>query len=104
MTFERASPSPNFHTTPTGGRLSLDIFNVHRPFCTVGLQRASLNKPGGEVENILRRHSYIGKHERKRDKETQRQQGCDTLCLEVPSLHLRDLDLWEEMIDHPSSP
>ncbi|GFV67607.1 hypothetical protein TNCV_4622871 [Trichonephila clavipes] len=23
-------PSPNFHTTSTGGRLSLDIFNVHR--------------------------------------------------------------------------
>ncbi|GFT92425.1 hypothetical protein TNCV_1053491 [Trichonephila clavipes] len=23
------SPSPNFHTTPTGGRLSIDI-NVHR--------------------------------------------------------------------------
>ncbi|GFW24980.1 hypothetical protein TNCV_3154831 [Trichonephila clavipes] len=23
------------------------------------------------------------------------------LCLGVPSLHLRDLDLWEEMIDHP---
>ncbi|GFU48897.1 hypothetical protein TNCV_3209011 [Trichonephila clavipes] len=23
-------PSPNFHITPTGGYLSLDIFNVHR--------------------------------------------------------------------------
>ncbi|GFW12767.1 hypothetical protein TNCV_3884771 [Trichonephila clavipes] len=23
-------PSPNYHTTPTGGRFSLDRFNVHR--------------------------------------------------------------------------
>ncbi|GFV25442.1 hypothetical protein TNCV_1147121 [Trichonephila clavipes] len=27
---ELATPSPNFHTTPTGERLSHDIFNVHR--------------------------------------------------------------------------
>ncbi|GFW22121.1 hypothetical protein TNCV_1632511 [Trichonephila clavipes] len=26
---ELAPPFPNFPTTPTGGRLSLDIFNVH---------------------------------------------------------------------------
>ncbi|GFX94784.1 hypothetical protein TNCV_1636461 [Trichonephila clavipes] len=25
------TPSPNFHTTPMGGRLIFDIFNVHRP-------------------------------------------------------------------------
>ncbi|GFV18483.1 hypothetical protein TNCV_4469191 [Trichonephila clavipes] len=25
------NPSPNFRTTPMGGRLSLDIFNVHPP-------------------------------------------------------------------------
>ncbi|GFV29624.1 hypothetical protein TNCV_329901 [Trichonephila clavipes] len=24
-------PLPTFHTTPTGGRLSFDIFNLHRP-------------------------------------------------------------------------
>ncbi|GFT33108.1 hypothetical protein TNCV_1264701 [Trichonephila clavipes] len=28
---ELALPSPNFYTQPTGGRLSLDIFNVHQP-------------------------------------------------------------------------
>ncbi|GFX16969.1 hypothetical protein TNCV_2519461 [Trichonephila clavipes] len=28
---ELGNPSPNFHTTPTVGRLSLDIFDVHRP-------------------------------------------------------------------------
>ncbi|GFV53203.1 hypothetical protein TNCV_1065621 [Trichonephila clavipes] len=28
---ELASPSPNFHTTPTGGSLSYDIFNMNRP-------------------------------------------------------------------------
>ncbi|GFV61856.1 hypothetical protein TNCV_4106611 [Trichonephila clavipes] len=28
---ELAHPFPNFRTTPMGGRLSLDIFNVHRP-------------------------------------------------------------------------
>ncbi|GFY36628.1 hypothetical protein TNCV_28321 [Trichonephila clavipes] len=28
---ERACPSSNFHATPTGRCLSLDIFNVHRP-------------------------------------------------------------------------
>ncbi|GFU73508.1 hemocyanin AA6 chain [Trichonephila clavipes] len=27
---ELASPFPDFHTTPTGEHLSLDIFNVHR--------------------------------------------------------------------------
>ncbi|GFV01031.1 hypothetical protein TNCV_1009521 [Trichonephila clavipes] len=27
---ELAHSSPNFHTTPTRGRLSLDIFNVHQ--------------------------------------------------------------------------
>ncbi|GFX35380.1 hypothetical protein TNCV_101871 [Trichonephila clavipes] len=27
---ELAAPSPNYHTTPTGGRLSLDRFNMHR--------------------------------------------------------------------------
>ncbi|GFT09175.1 hypothetical protein TNCV_4106061 [Trichonephila clavipes] len=27
---ELTLPSPNFHITPTGGRLSLDIFSVHR--------------------------------------------------------------------------
>ncbi|GFV73213.1 hypothetical protein TNCV_2374851 [Trichonephila clavipes] len=26
---EMAPPSPSFHTTPTGGRLSFDRFNVH---------------------------------------------------------------------------
>ncbi|GFV53061.1 hypothetical protein TNCV_4644201 [Trichonephila clavipes] len=33
MTPELSPPSPNFHTTPPGERLILDIFNVHRsPF------------------------------------------------------------------------
>ncbi|GFS56832.1 hypothetical protein TNCV_2222391 [Trichonephila clavipes] len=27
---ELAPPSPNYHTTPTGGRFSFDRFNVHR--------------------------------------------------------------------------
>ncbi|GFY02888.1 uncharacterized protein TNCV_3507681 [Trichonephila clavipes] len=27
---ELAPPSPNYHTTPTGGRSALDRFNVHR--------------------------------------------------------------------------
>ncbi|GFT06470.1 uncharacterized protein TNCV_3356031 [Trichonephila clavipes] len=27
---ELAPPSPNYHTTPTGGRLSNERFNVHR--------------------------------------------------------------------------
>ncbi|GFU57403.1 hypothetical protein TNCV_3635821 [Trichonephila clavipes] len=31
MTPELAPPSPNFHTTITGGRLSLDRFNEHWP-------------------------------------------------------------------------
>ncbi|GFU28171.1 uncharacterized protein TNCV_1977461 [Trichonephila clavipes] len=31
MTPELALPSPNFYTTPTEGRLSLDSFNVHHP-------------------------------------------------------------------------
>ncbi|GFU80352.1 hypothetical protein TNCV_3521261 [Trichonephila clavipes] len=32
-------PPPNFHTSPTGERLSLDIFNMHQPICTADLQR-----------------------------------------------------------------
>ncbi|GFW85384.1 uncharacterized protein TNCV_144291 [Trichonephila clavipes] len=40
---ELASPSPNFHTTPTGGLSALDRFNVHlcptrRVFSGTGLQ------------------------------------------------------------------
>ncbi|PRD35312.1 UNVERIFIED_CONTAM: Elongation of very long chain fatty acids protein [Trichonephila clavipes] len=31
--------SPNFHNTPTGGRLSFNRFNEHRPPYTLGLQR-----------------------------------------------------------------
>ncbi|GFV74750.1 hypothetical protein TNCV_1039881 [Trichonephila clavipes] len=30
MTSELESLSPDFHSIPTGGRFSLDIFNVHR--------------------------------------------------------------------------
>ncbi|GFY02008.1 hypothetical protein TNCV_5098691 [Trichonephila clavipes] len=30
-TLELAIPSPTFYTTPTGGRLGLDIFCAHRP-------------------------------------------------------------------------
>ncbi|GFU47315.1 hypothetical protein TNCV_672831 [Trichonephila clavipes] len=36
-TSEQATP-PNFPNTSTGERLVLDIFKVHRPLCTVGLQ------------------------------------------------------------------
>ncbi|GFU85018.1 hypothetical protein TNCV_1552821 [Trichonephila clavipes] len=32
MTPELETPSPYFHTTPTGGRLSLARLFVHRPF------------------------------------------------------------------------
>ncbi|GFX57286.1 hypothetical protein TNCV_2965651 [Trichonephila clavipes] len=31
MTPEMAPPSPNFHATPTGGHLSVDVFNRHQP-------------------------------------------------------------------------
>ncbi|GFV56507.1 hypothetical protein TNCV_2276451 [Trichonephila clavipes] len=34
---ELAPNSPNFHTKPTGGHLSLDIFNVHQPPLQRGL-------------------------------------------------------------------
>ncbi|GFU88666.1 hypothetical protein TNCV_4443431 [Trichonephila clavipes] len=34
------TPSPNVHTTPKGGRLSFNRFNVHHPSARwVGLQR-----------------------------------------------------------------
>ncbi|GFT00636.1 hypothetical protein TNCV_141811 [Trichonephila clavipes] len=36
---ELAPSSSNFHTTPTGGHLSLDRFNVHQPLYTAGLQQ-----------------------------------------------------------------
>ncbi|GFS49185.1 hypothetical protein TNCV_2410321 [Trichonephila clavipes] len=32
------TPSPNFHTTPWAGCLSLNVFNVHCPY-TAGLER-----------------------------------------------------------------
>ncbi|GFY27494.1 hypothetical protein TNCV_2071141 [Trichonephila clavipes] len=38
-THELTPSSSNFHTTPLGGRLSLDRFKVHQPLCTAGLQR-----------------------------------------------------------------
>ncbi|GFS85748.1 hypothetical protein TNCV_2974251 [Trichonephila clavipes] len=37
MTPDLVSPSPNFHTTPTGERLSLDIFKVHQPLLHRGI-------------------------------------------------------------------
>ncbi|GFY22662.1 hypothetical protein TNCV_2179231 [Trichonephila clavipes] len=46
MTPELASPSPNFHTTPTGGRLSVDKFNVHQLLYTAGLKRVSASDKG----------------------------------------------------------
>ncbi|GFW74032.1 hypothetical protein TNCV_545561 [Trichonephila clavipes] len=38
MTPELAPTSPNSHTTPAGGRLSPDRFNVYQPVYTAGLQ------------------------------------------------------------------
>ncbi|GFU31905.1 hypothetical protein TNCV_1111601 [Trichonephila clavipes] len=37
MTPELPPPSPCFHTTPTGGRLSLDRFNIIYPWSSVAL-------------------------------------------------------------------
>ncbi|GFT24530.1 uncharacterized protein TNCV_3253371 [Trichonephila clavipes] len=35
---ELTTPSPNFHSKPTGGRLSPDTFDVHQLLYTMGLQ------------------------------------------------------------------
>ncbi|GFX03968.1 hypothetical protein TNCV_4678721 [Trichonephila clavipes] len=38
---EMEPPSPNFPTTPTGGRLSLDKFDVHQPLLHVCCHRCT---------------------------------------------------------------
>ncbi|GFX08435.1 uncharacterized protein TNCV_3269241 [Trichonephila clavipes] len=61
ITLELARPSLNFHTTPTGGRLSLDIFNVHQLLCTVvqGLYRALPSSQDHYLALKARRHWVI---------------------------------------------
>ncbi|GFT57220.1 hypothetical protein TNCV_1692271 [Trichonephila clavipes] len=45
MALELASPSPNFHTTPTGGGLNLNRFNMHLSWRVFSGTRLELMTP-----------------------------------------------------------
>ncbi|GFU89252.1 hypothetical protein TNCV_2549731 [Trichonephila clavipes] len=53
-TSELAPPSPNFHTTPMGGHLIIDLFNVYRLLFPLGLEdiRLKLMKRQSRVCNL----------------------------------------------------
>ncbi|GFU22085.1 hypothetical protein TNCV_4300661 [Trichonephila clavipes] len=51
ITPELEPPSPNYHTTPTGGRLSLDSAKCIAP----------LHVKPETVRNVLRKHKYHGR-------------------------------------------
>ncbi|GFX47684.1 hypothetical protein TNCV_699381 [Trichonephila clavipes] len=54
---EDATPSPNIHTIPTGGCLSLDIFNVHRPTLDGGSSAVTMTtrlpRPSAQFQNLF---------------------------------------------------
>ncbi|GFT87071.1 hypothetical protein TNCV_1258301 [Trichonephila clavipes] len=60
MTLELAPHTPNIPTISTEGRLSFEIFKVHRPPPT----RQIFNGTGLEIMKYLPRVRYLGRHVR----------------------------------------